>query len=299
MQIKSKVIILLGIIPLFYLNLAQAIPADWLKPFPPFQIAGNLYYVGSTDLASYLIVTPKGNILINSAYPTNVSMIKKSIEQLGFNYKNTKILLVSHVHSDHAAGSALIKRETNAQYWVMAQDVSVAETGGKNDFLFGNDPEQQYQATKVNHTLHDGEKVSLGGTTLMAHLTPGHSKGCTTWTLDVKDHGKTYHTVIVGGLALNPGTKLVNNKAYPNITKDYKHTWSTLHALPCDIFLGAHGIYFDLKKKYIELKQGVPHPFVDTKGYLQFIAKQYQIYSAELQQQRSSTDAAKSTYAVN
>jgi len=162
----------------------------WLKPFPPFRIAGNLYYVGSQDLAAYLIVTPQGNILINSNLEFSPPQIKKAIELLGFKYGDTKILLISHGHFDHCAGSAEIKRETGAKYEVMAQDVSVVESGGHTDFHYGADKTMWFPPTKVDRILHDGDTVSLGGTTLTAHLTGGHTKGTTTWTLDEKQDGR-------------------------------------------------------------------------------------------------------------
>ena len=157
---------------------AQANP-DWTEPFPPFRIARNLYYVGTKGLANYLITTPQGNILINSDLEANVPMIEASIEKLGFKFKDTKILLISHAHWDHDAGSAMIKEMTGAMYMVMDADVPVVESGGKTDFDYGNSPTSLYRPTKVDRVLHDGDEVKLGGTVLVAHLTPGHTEGCT------------------------------------------------------------------------------------------------------------------------
>src|SRR5277367_3634790 len=159
--------------------LAQASP-DWTEAFPPFRIAGNLYYVGSKGLANYLITTPQGNILINSDLEANVPMIQASIEKLGFQFNDTKILLISHAHFDHDAGSAKIKEMTGARYMVMDADVPVVESGGKLDFQYGNTPGSLYPPTKVDRVLHDGDEVKLGGAVIVAHLTPGHTKGCTT-----------------------------------------------------------------------------------------------------------------------
>jgi metallo-beta-lactamase class B len=164
--------------------LAQANP-DWTEPFPPFHIAGNLYYVGSKGLANYLVTTPKGNILINSDLEANVPMIEASIEKLGFKFKDTRILLISHAHWDHDAGSAVIKEMTGAKYMVMDADVPVVQSGGKTDFEYGNNPSTLYRPAKVERILHDGDEVKLGDTVLVAHLTPGHTKGCTTWTMKV------------------------------------------------------------------------------------------------------------------
>lgn len=234
---------------------AQATP-DWTEPFPPFHIAGNLYYVGSKGLASYLIATRQGNILINSDLEANVPMIKSSIEKLGFKFSDTKILLISHAHYDHDAGSAAIKEATGAAYMVMDADVPVVESGGKLDFQYGGRESSLYQPVKVDRVLHDGDEVKLGGTVLVAHLTPGHTKGCTTWTVKVSEGGKTYNVVIIGSPNVNAGYKLVNNAAYPQIAEDYERMWRVLKSLPCDIFLGAHGNYFGLEEKYPLLIEG-------------------------------------------
>jgi metallo-beta-lactamase class B len=259
---------------------------DWTEPFPPFRIAGNLYYVGSKGLANYLITTPQGNILINSDLEANVPMIEASIEKLGFKFKDTKILLISHAHWDHDAGSALIKEKTGATYIVMDADVSVVESGGKTDFQYGGNPEFLYPPTKVDRILHDGDEVKLGGTTLVAHLTAGHTKGCTTWTMQVTEAGKIYNVVIVGSPNVNPGYKLVNNGAYPQIAEDYERMWRVLKSLPCDIFLGAHGNYFGLEAKYPLLKQDGANPFIDPDGYKKFVVEKEQEFRAELSKQK-------------
>jgi metallo-beta-lactamase class B len=262
---------------------AQATPPDWTEPFPPFRIAGNLYYVGSKGLANYLVTTPQGNILINSDLEANVPMIAASVEKLGFKFKDTKILLISHAHFDHDAGSAKIKEMTGAKYMVMDADVAVVESGGKTDFQYGKD---LYPPAKVDRILHDGDEVRLGGTVLVAHLTPGHTKGCTTWTLQVTERGKTYNVVIVGSPNVNDGYKLVGNTAYPQIAEDYERQWSVLKSLPCDIFLGAHGGYFDLGEKYARMKEGSANPFVDPEGYQKFIAEKEQDFRTELAKQK-------------
>src|SRR6516225_4484538 len=246
---------------------------DWTESFPPFHIAGNLYYVGSKGLANFLITTPQGNILINSDLEANVPMIRASIEKLGFQFKDTRILLISHAHFDHDAGSAKIKELTGAAYMVMDADVPVVESGGKADFQYGSRPEFLYPPVKVDLVLHDGDQVRLGGTVLLAHFTPGHTKGCTTWTMKVTEADKTYDVVIVGSPYVNPGYKLVHNPAYPEIAEDYERMWRVLESLPCDIFLGAHGGYFELEEKHALLKEGGANPFVDPGGYRKFVAE--------------------------
>jgi metallo-beta-lactamase class B len=259
--------------------------ADWTTPHKPFRIVGNVYYVGSKDLATYLIVTPRGDILINSSLVSSVPLIKENVEALGFHFSDVKILLISHAHWDHAAGSAAIKRLTGAKYMVMDADVPVVESGGKTDFQYGAEAASQFPATKVDRVLHDGDQVKLGGTVLVAHKTPGHTKGCTTWTMKVREGGKTYDVVIVGSPNVNPGYKLVGNAAYPTIAEDYELTFRTLQSLPCDVFLGAHGAYFGMEAKYARMKPGEANPFVDPEGYKSYVAEREQTFRAELAKQ--------------
>jgi metallo-beta-lactamase class B len=261
-------------------------PPDWTEPFPPFRIAGNLYYVGSKGLANYLITTPQGHILINSDLEANVPMIRTSIEQLGFKFSDVKILLINHAHWDHDAGSAKVKQLTGAKYMVMEGDVPVVESGGKADFQYGNDPAMLYPPTRVDRVLHDGDKVTLGDAVLTAHLTPGHTKGNTTWTLAVRDGDRTYNAVIIGSPNVNPGYKLVDNPKYPTIAEDYERTFRVLKSLPCDLFLGAHGSYFGLEKKYASMKAGAGNPFVDPEGCAAFIAQKDAEFRSELARQK-------------
>src|SRR4051794_2567644 len=240
---------------------------DWTEPFPAFRIAGNVYYVGSRGLASYLITTPEGHILINSDLEANVPMIRKSVESLGFKFSDIKILLISHAHYDHCAGSAAIKQLTGAKYMVMDGDVDVVESGGKSDFQYGNDPTAQYPPAKVDRVLHDGDVVQIGNATLKAHLTPGHTKGCTTWTMKVNDGTKLRDVVIIGSPNVNPGYQLVDNKVYPRMMEDFQKTFRVLDSLPVDYFLGAHGSYFNLETKYPRLKAGNSSALIDPAGY--------------------------------
>lgn len=263
-------------------------PPDWTESIPPFKIAGNLYYVGSKGLASYLVVTPQGNILINSDLEANVPMLKTSIESLGFKWSDTKILLISHAHFDHDAGSAAIKQQTGAKYMVMDADAAVVETGGLTDFQYGATASLRYPVAKVDRILHDGDEVRLGGSVLVAHLTAGHTKGCTTWTMAVAENGKSYNVVIVGSPNVNPGYKLVNNAKYPQIAEDYERGFRVLKSLPCDIFLGAHGMYFDMEEKLKRRTPGQPNPFIDPAGYQKFVADREQVFQADLAEQKAA-----------
>lgn len=263
-------------------------PPDWREPFPPHRMIGNLYYVGSRGLASYLITTPAGHILINSNLTTSVPLIRESIEKLGFRFSDVKILLISHAHFDHDAGSAEIKSLTGAKYMVMDGDVGVVESGGKSDFQYGNDATLLYPAAKVDRVLHDGDEVKLGDTTLTAHKTAGHTRGCTTWTLKVSEAGKTYDVVIVGSPNVNPGYKLVNNSRYPEIADDYARGFRVLKSLPCDVFLGAHGSYYGMEAKHATLKAGGPNPYVDPEGYKNYVDDREAAFLSELQKQTAA-----------
>ncbi|HEY7389996.1 MAG TPA: subclass B3 metallo-beta-lactamase [Bryobacteraceae bacterium] len=251
---------------------------EWSKPFPPYKIAGNLYYVGSEQLASYLITTPEGHILINSDFEQTVPVIRASVEKLGFKFTDIKILLGSHAHGDHMEGDALVKELTGARVMAMEQDVPALRK-----MTPGNKPHP------IDRILHDGDEVTLGGTTLVAHLTPGHTKGCTTWTMKVRDGAQTYNAVIIGSLNVNSGFVLVGNKDYPQIAADYEHSFQVLRALPCDLFLGAHGNYYGMTAKYAKLQKSGGNPFIDPAGYRAYLDDREQAFRKELtaQQQKA------------
>jgi metallo-beta-lactamase class B len=244
---------------------------------PGFKIAGNLYYVGTADLAVYLINTPQGNILINTDYKQDLPAVEKSIEQLGFKYGDTKILLISHAHGDHDEATALVAKETGAKLMVMDADVPDEESAARGR-----------PGAHVDRVLHDGDTVELGGSKLVAHLTPGHTKGCTTWTMQVRDGDRTLNAVIVGSPNVNPGYILVGNKNYPGIADDYVKTFAVLKSLPCDLFLGAHGAYFGLSAKYPKMQPGAANPFIDPEGYKAYIAERENTFLKEWDRQKQN-----------
>ncbi len=269
----------------FSAALFAQVPPDWIEPIPPHRVIGNIYYVGSKGLASYLITSSQGNILINSSLEQSVPLIRASIEKLGFRWDATKILLISHAQWDHCAGSARIKETTGARYMVMDADVPEIEAGGKGNFQYGNSPGSLYPPAKVDRVLHDGDQVKLGDVALTARLTPGHTKGCTTWTMQAADGGKTYNVVIVGSPNVNPGYKLVNNRSYPQIAQDYERTFRILKSLACDVFLGAHGDYYGMSAKAARIGEGGSNPFIDPEGYQKYVAEREQAFRAELKKQ--------------
>jgi len=254
---------------------AAQVGSDWHTPFPAFRIVGNLYYVGSADLAVYLVRTPQGNILINSNFIEDVPAVRKSIEQLGFKYSDTRIVLISHAHDDHAGGVGVIQQETGAQVMVM-----------EGDARYMTYPAPDGPGARIDRVLHDRDTVELGGSTLTARLTPGHTQGCTTWTMQVQDGGRTLNAVIVGSVNVNYGYILVGNPDYPTIAQDYEKTFAVLESLPVDLFLGAHGEYFGLKEKYSAMKPGSTNPFIDPAGYKAYLADREAAFHEELEIQK-------------
>ena len=255
------------------------------QPFPPHRIIGNVYYVGSDALASYLITTSAGHILINSSFEETVPLIRASVEKLKFRFQDVKILLTSHAHSDHVAGNALVKRLTGARVLVMEGDENLVRNGGKGDFQY----ESVWEPCPVDEVLRDRQEVKLGDAVLVAHRTPGHTKGCTTWTLRVSEGGKLHQVVIIGSPNVNPGYRLVGNPKYPTISDDFASTFRILKSLPCDVFLGAHGDYYGMREKFARLQKGSSgNPFVDPQGYQQYVALKEKAFRDELARQEKA-----------
>jgi len=252
---------------------------DWTTGLAPFQIADNLYYVGSRDLAAYLITTSAGNILINANLESSPPLIRASIETLGFSWRDTKILLNSQAHSDHMGGAAEVLEETQARDMVMDGDADVVRSGGRTDFAFGTDGIQTFPPARVDRVLHDGDTVVLGDVTLTAHHTGGHTRGCTAWTfrthISSDPTNRLRDVVIVGGFRPLSQYRLFDTPkqpaSYPGIRDDFYKTFATLQALPCDIFLGAHGIYFDLLPKVKRMQTEGEAVFIDPIGYVDTI----------------------------
>ena len=267
---------------------AQTAGNVFLEPFPAHHVIGNVYFVGSKSLGIYLITTPQGHILVNAGLEESVPGIQHGVEKLGFKFSDIKILLISQAHFDHDAGAARIKELSGAKYMVMDADVPVVESGGKEDFFYGQRKDLLYPATKVDRVLHDGDTVKLGDIVLTAHLTAGHTRGCTTWTMKVQDGGKSYDVVIVGGPNVNEGYELVNNVAYPQIASDFENGFRVLRSLHCDVFLGAHGGYYGMEEKYARMKDGGANPFIDPTGYESYVKEREQAFLAELGKEQAA-----------
>jgi metallo-beta-lactamase class B len=265
-------------------QLRAAQPHEGNDPFPPFGIIGNIYYVGANDIASYLITTSAGHFVLNGGYEDTAPIIRDSIQKLGFRPSDVKILLNGQAHFDHVAGQAVLQKWTGAKTYSSAKDAGVLESGGKSDPRFGK--EYTYPAVKVDHIVKDEEKVTLGDTTIVAHLTPGHTMGCTTWTMTVTDGGKRYDVVFVGGTSINPGVRLVGRPTYPGIAEDYARTFRVLRSLKCDVFLGAHGAYYGMNaKRELQKKEPATNPFLDPQGYQAFIDTSERAYQEQLRRE--------------
>jgi len=261
---------------------ALAAKSDWDEPFPPHRIADNLYHVGSKGLATYLITTSKGHILINSSFERTVPIIRGNVEKLGFKFPDIKILLASHAHGDHVEGLALLKGLTGARVEAMEGDAQVIASGGKGQYLY----KETWKPCAVDRVLKDGDTVTLGEATLTARLTPGHTRGCTTWTMQAADGGKLWNVVIIGSPNVNPGYQLAANRDYPEIADDFARTFRVLKSLPCDIFLGAHGNYYGMEEKFARLqKDSKTNPFVDPGGYRAYVENREKLFRVILREQ--------------
>jgi metallo-beta-lactamase class B len=256
------------------------------QPIEAFRIADRLFYVGSSDIASYLIQTDEGHILIDGGYPETAGQIEPNVVKIGLRLRDIKILLNTQAHFDHAGGFAEIKRITGAKLMVTDADAIMIERGGHGDFILGDTG--TFPPVTVDRRLKDGETVQLGGTVLTAHLTPGHTKGCTTWTWDVRDRGRAYHVVDLCGLTILPGTNVSGMPTYPEIARDYARTYDVLKSLACDIFLGAHASYYGGSEKAARMRErpDAPNAFVDAAGYRTYVDRAERRFREQLARER-------------
>jgi metallo-beta-lactamase class B len=258
---------------------AQADPEarSWNQPVAPFHLIGNIYYVGASDVTSFLIVTPAGDILLDGGFAETAPQIEANIQKLGFKLSGVKLLLNSHAHYDHAGGLAELKRRTGAKLVAMAGDAPVLASGGRKDFYFGS--RLLFPAIQPDRVIHDGDTVSLGGVAMTALLTAGHTRGDTTWTMTTEEGGKKLSVVFVGSMSVLPGYRLTPPESYPGIAVDYERSFRVLKSLPCDVFLGPHGSFFDLTEKREALAKGAkPNPFIDPAGYQAYVARAEQAF---------------------
>ncbi len=280
------------LLPAVVLTLAAQQPApfeaDWVKPFPPFHILGNIYWVGTWDLSTYLITTPQGHILINSGMKETVPQIVQGIEALGFKPSDVKLLLATHGHFDHVAGLAELKRITHAQIAMSKADAELVESGGAADFLFGKSPGALFDPAKVDRILSEGEKITLGGTELTMHLHPGHTKGAMSFTTTIREGGKSYRVGIVNMGSINAGVTVTNMPGFPGMEEAYRKTFREQKALELDVFLASHAAQINLHQKYKPGDAYDPARFVDPAGYRNAVTRMEASFLAAVERERRS-----------
>jgi metallo-beta-lactamase class B len=265
------------------LAMAQNDPS-WTAPMEPFRIVGNIYFVGTRGLSSFLLTTPSGHVLIDTGLDETVPMIAANVEKLGFKTADIKVMLSSHAHYDHVGGHARMQKLTGATVMAVGEDAASLASGKDTSALQA----QGWTPVKVGRVLRDGDTVTQGDLTLTAHLTPGHTKGCTAWTTTVTADGRRYTVLFVGGTSVNGGVKLVGNTIHPQIAEDYARTFRVLKELKPDIFLAQHPSMFDMEGKAARLKPGAPNPFVDPQGYATFVAENEKAYLTRLAEDRKA-----------
>lgn len=265
----------------------------WKAPVPPRHLLANIHYVGAIGVSSYLITTTAGHILIDTGFEETVPLIQKSVQQLGFKLADIKIILSSHAHIDHVGGHAQMKRLTGALVYASADDAKTLESGGADDFIPLPRETILYPPVKVDHIVRDGERVSLGGVTLMANLTPGHTKGATTWTMEVSENGQVYPVVFFSSASINAGTRLTGPAAaYPRIVEDFTATFAKLKALPCEVFFAPHGGQFAMAEKFERLdRPAQPNPFIDPSGWRRLLTQAENGFLQQLEREKAAPSA--------
>jgi len=261
-------------------------PAPDVKPFPPFKVIGNIYYVGDANESVFLITTRAGHVLLDSGYEETVPIVKAGVEKLGFKMQDIKIMISGHAHSDHVAGHALIKQMTGARVLASELDAVVMESGGARGDYRGPRA-NPWKPVKVDQIIRDGEKVTLGEVTLTAHLTPGHTRGNTTWTMEANEGRGRLNVAFMPSVGRNEGVHVFNYPNHPTIADDYQKTFRVLKTLPCQVFLGPHGNFFDLEGKYARMQAGAKeNPFIDPTGCRQYVERGEAGFLKQLDEER-------------
>jgi len=260
---------------------------EWTRPFPPFKLIGNVYWVGGYDLSTYLIATPQGHILINTGLAESAPNIQASVEKLGFKMSDVKILTATHGHFDHVAAMAELKKITGASLVISERDKDLLESGGAADFRWGDRPSARFPSVKVDRTFKDGETISLGGTTLTTHLHAGHTRGATSFTTDMHENGKTYRVIIANMGSINPGVTVTGMPKYPGIKDDYARTFAAQRAMKIDVFLASHALQFRMHDKYKPGDAYNPDRFVDPAGFLLAVTELEKAYLAQVAKEQA------------
>jgi metallo-beta-lactamase class B len=263
---------------------------DWNRDLPPYRVIDNVFYVGGNDVAQFLVTTPAGHFLLDGGFEASVPRLRSEIASLGFRFEDVKYLLTSHAHIDHQQGDARVRALTGAKVVASARDAETLAAGGKGEAVY--DGVYSWPPCPVDLVVADGDRVSLGGTTLTAHLTPGHTRGAVTWTMQVaapeaRPDAPKLDVVFFPSATINDGVRLVGNARYPEIAADFERSFALWRALPCDVFLGVHGAFFDMERKRARQIEGVtPNPFIDPGGYRRFVARAEGRFREELGSER-------------
>ena len=268
---------------------ADATSREWNKPVPPFRIAGNLYYVGAIEITSYLITTPQGHFLLDGGFVETAPQIERNIVQLGFKLSDVKYLLNSHAHYDHAGGLAELRKVTGAKFVASEGDADLLRKGGHSDFRFGDT--LLFPPIEPDKIILDGESLQLGDQVMTAHLTPGHTRGNTTWTTKVREGGRTYDVVFVGSQS-SLDYKFVGQESYPGIAADFVKSFAVLKNLRCDIFLASHGSFFRFADKHERFIHGDTNAFVDPDGYNRYLSESEKDFRQKFDQQKQQAAAS-------
>jgi metallo-beta-lactamase class B len=269
-----------------------ALPREWVAwnvPRKPFRLIGPIHYVGPAGISSFLITTPAGHILLDTGFPSTPPIIRENMARLGFRLADIRMLLSSHAHVDHVGGHALLKQWTGARIVMSEADAALLASGGTNDYSGQPPALMGYPPARADEIIADGGKVSLGGVTLTCHLTPGHTRGCTSWTMEVEDSGRPRQVLFFGSTTVLPGVSLVGNARYPGIAEDFKRTYATLRALPCDVFLAPHAGFFDLAARAERLERDPgSNPFIDPAFARTFLESAERQFKERLARERSA-----------
>lgn len=282
MKLKTSVLLILVLsVSVFAQQSADDRRAN--TPIEPFQIIGNVYYVGAAEVTSFLTTSPKGHILIDGGYAETVPQIKANVIKLGFNLHDIKYLLNTQAHMDHAGGLNELKKLTNAKMLASAADKVLLENGGKGDFAFGDT--LPFTPVMVDRVIKDGETIKLGSIRLKTILMPGHTKGSTAWSMDVTDAGRKLNVLFLSS-ASSPTYKFYNNAGYPDIIAVYEKTFARLKTLTPDVFLASHGSFFNLLEKAERRGKDKTNPFIERETYKTYLADAEKDFREKLVKQR-------------
>ncbi|HWE23498.1 MAG TPA: subclass B3 metallo-beta-lactamase [Myxococcales bacterium] len=267
-----------------------ALPRAWAEPREPFRVVGDVYSVGSAEVTAFLIASPKGHVLIDGGFAETAPQIIRNIDKLGFKLEDVKVLISSHAHFDHVGGLAELKRRTGAQVVASRAEAEALARGGKGDPQFGDS--LPFAPVYADRLLQDGGVVRVGPIELVAHVTAGHTQGCTTWTTVQREDGQALHVVFVCSVSVPDEYRLIGNPRYPRAIEDYERSFRTLRSLPCDVLLGPHASFFQQDERRARIAEGAPNPFVDPAACAAYLDRSEQAFRVHLDKERAQPPPA-------